>query len=496
MSGSTPSSRCGGAWEKVRDGETRLVAMRETAAAKADAATAAEAARIAADARAADAEAACADADAACERLAPIWEQAARLDARIRETTQDEALKTAARDAARAEAQAASDLVAELTRRIEAARTRRAEVEAALARDAGLAPLATRFAELSESLDKRTVLLAEIAELEAGRARAAQTTARAADARAGLDAADAADAGTRASCDARLAEKRSALDALDEPAARARAEALEEADRIAARLADAFAKATLAADAQAAAQARREAAALAWSEARDAAPRADEASGGPRGAHRMNARLVDLGGGDGLGARGARARRRCVPGGAVPGLPGWAEHPPHAQQGTPHGRVADARVFVQKAEPYRTRRPPRSWPSRTRVFVNLVDLTRRLAEARGRRPPPRRDGHYADAATLRVEGGNASSAPRQAAPGRGTWKDRRPRPLRSDARRALLAPPPRDLFGMHAPPTAGGTPHQLPPPRTPRSRRRNYPSRRRAPRLPRGTTRRRFHLGD
>uniref|UniRef100_UPI00048F540F AAA family ATPase n=1 Tax=Salinarimonas rosea TaxID=552063 RepID=UPI00048F540F len=218
----------------------------------------------------ADAKARADAAQAACEGFEPAWSRARTLDGRIADARADLAKRAGARDAAEAEATACASKAEAIAARLAAMEVDAEALEATLARDADLAPLATRFDELAEALEKRTGFVREAARLETERDGATATLERVARTLAALDEADAADAASRAACDARLASRDAALAALDLPQVQSRAQALEAADGIAARLVAAAKEASAAESSRDVADARREAAVAAWKAAREA----------------------------------------------------------------------------------------------------------------------------------------------------------------------------------------------------------------------------------
>jgi exonuclease SbcC len=260
-----------GAWERVgeaQDARAEAEAAREQAA---QARAAALEAKAAAEAHEAAARAALAEADGAVAALEPAWAEAAECDRRLADAREAQGRLAQARDDARAAADAASAEAQALAARVAAAETEAAQIGESLARDAALEPLATRFAELSDALARRAGFVRDAAALRAERAAAQATLKRLAEARAALDAADARDGTIRTACDGRIAERLAALDALGVPAAQARADALETADGLAARLAAAAEKAEAGAASRDEATTRREAAATAYAQAREAA---------------------------------------------------------------------------------------------------------------------------------------------------------------------------------------------------------------------------------
>ncbi|GGK28827.1 AAA family ATPase [Salinarimonas ramus] len=208
-------------------------------------------------------------AQAACEGFEPLWVRAQTLDDRIVDARALVAKRAGARDTAEAEAARRATAAEAIEMRLATSETEAGALDETLARDADLAPLATRFDELSEALEKRAGFVRETAELERKRDAAAATLDRLAATLAALDAADAADVASRAACAERLATHEAAFAAMDLPAMQARAQALEAADGIAARLAAAAKEAAAAAASQASARTRRDAAASAWKSARD-----------------------------------------------------------------------------------------------------------------------------------------------------------------------------------------------------------------------------------
>ncbi|MGP9822026.1 AAA family ATPase, partial [Salinarimonas sp. NSM] len=224
-------------FEREREAAQRRSLLREAAAETVRTHDIATAALEEARARADDAQAGCAAAETACERMAPVWDEAAALDRRIIDTAAEARTRETERDDARRSKAEAVRTVEDLAARIDAAQAERADTEAALAANAGLARLADGFEDFVTSLAKRTELRDEIAALRETRAAAVEVLGQLAGRRGALDAADAEDAEARAGCDARLAEKTAALDALDAGSAGARLAALDTAERACARLA-------------------------------------------------------------------------------------------------------------------------------------------------------------------------------------------------------------------------------------------------------------------
>ena len=214
--------------EKRRAEETQKAALEEAADAKAKAGAAQEA-FAAQEARAHSAAEAVAASEAEIVRFAPIWSEAAALDARIANLAQEEAKARSVAQVAASHAQEKRDERAEtIKRRADIQR----EKEKALADLAGLEParaLSERWRDIDDWLTKRAelshakracdgALATAFADIERGDATLADFNAR--------------DAQDRAACDklaAQIADRDCALVALDEPAALARADDLARA---------------------------------------------------------------------------------------------------------------------------------------------------------------------------------------------------------------------------------------------------------------------------
>ncbi|WP_372424844.1 AAA family ATPase [Salinarimonas chemoclinalis] len=389
-----------GTFEREREAAQRLSTLCEAAAETVGGHESAAAALVAARIRAEEAQAARAEAEAACERLAPVWEEAAALDRRLADAADEARTKTAERDGAHRSAAEAGRAVEDLAARIAAAQSDRAETEAALAADAGLARLADGFEDLAASLAERTLLRDEITALRAKQAAAFAVLEQLAGRRSALDAADAEDAAARDGCDGRLAEKTAALDALDAASAVARLAALDAADRTCARLSPAAERARDASDALGEAQARRTAAAQAGSAARDRARDAETALSAASARADEVSRLADRAEAS-ASANAAHLRATLVPGEPCP-VCGAREHP--RAEGPPDAVVAEirARRATLVAEQEAAREA-------------LVDATAAQAAAE-------RDGAAAEHAIASQEERLAAAA-RAYAEARASWQD-------------------------------------------------------------------------
>lgn len=317
-----------GAWERLAEAGGRLAKAGEAAHARRGAAEKAAAARGVAQTMADEAQAAYAATQAECARLAPVWEEAAALDRRIADAVTAEGARRDARENAASDAARATEALAGLTESIAAAERERAALDEAQARETGLAALPARFGELSESLDKREGFSRDIARLGDDRDAARKALALLAQRRAAFDEADAKDSEARAACEARIAEKSQALTILDEAGARARADALADADRLAAHLAGAAEKAAAAAALQAAALERREKAAADWRAAREAGATAQALLAALDARADEIARLADLAEAT-ASEQAARLRAALVAGEPCP-VCGATDHP-HTQ---------------------------------------------------------------------------------------------------------------------------------------------------------------------
>ncbi len=208
--------------------------LAERADAAARAAEEAEAARLALDSAQERARLAVETLDARAgeiERMKPLWEKAAELDARIDGKKQEVAR---AREAETAATQGAAEKAALLLQA-------RAEEQAALAAcDAARAtrtaldvarPLSERWREIDEKLSKRAQVLREKRAAADQLRKAEEALAKAAKMRDAVDAADEKDRAALAQALAQRGERMAACDALDAPAARRRhAEALRALD--------------------------------------------------------------------------------------------------------------------------------------------------------------------------------------------------------------------------------------------------------------------------
>ncbi len=203
-------------------------ATRAAAEAKAQA-TAAQENFAAHEAQARSAMQACAAAEAEIARFAPIWSEAAALDARTANlANEEEKARSAAEDAAsraaekRAEHAAAVERLAEIQR----------EKETANADLAGLAParpLDERWPEIDEWLTKRGELLQDRRACDLALAAAVADLGRGDATLAEFDSRDAQDRAASDKLATQIDERERALLALDEPASLARADALSSA---------------------------------------------------------------------------------------------------------------------------------------------------------------------------------------------------------------------------------------------------------------------------
>jgi DNA repair protein SbcC/Rad50 len=180
-------------------------------------------------------------------RFAPVWSQASALDTRLAGEAQevDKARDDAARARRRAEEEGAA--LAEARAQEAAATAAGDAARKNLERLAAARPLAERWAEIDDWLDKRAGFVAERKSESDLLRKAEEAVSQARDRRRALDEADAADRLALGEALEQIGERDKALAALDAPAAEARLEALtrsQELLREMARAARAHAAAT------------------------------------------------------------------------------------------------------------------------------------------------------------------------------------------------------------------------------------------------------------
>lgn len=168
---------------------------------------------------------ACAASGAEIERFAPVWSEAATLDARIANLAQEEEkARAVAQDAASRAAGKRAERAETVERLVQAQRAT-AAAGAELARLAPARALSERWEEIDEWLAKRAELSQAKRVCEGALTAASGDLERGAATLAEFDARDAQD---RSACEqlaAQIQERASALAALDEPQAQARADA-------------------------------------------------------------------------------------------------------------------------------------------------------------------------------------------------------------------------------------------------------------------------------
>jgi exonuclease SbcC len=201
--------------EAMRGAESALVERRDAAARAAQKAEAARAALDAAQARAELAAGALVAAEGEIARLAPLWAEAAALDARIEAEAQEVARARIAEESARERRDGKRKALADAQAEKDAAAVARDAANDELDMLAPAQPLSERWREIEDWLAKRLQFVSEKQGAARGLAEALAASKRAEDSRRAFDAADKEDRDALASALAQMGEREAALAALD-----------------------------------------------------------------------------------------------------------------------------------------------------------------------------------------------------------------------------------------------------------------------------------------